>query len=329
MVKKKRIRWTYEMIKDEAQKYKTRGEFSKGSSKAYHAAIRINILDDVCSHMELVRTNWTYEMIKNEAQKYKTRGEFRKGSIKAYKAAQKMNILDDVGSHMELARTNWTYDMIKDEAQKYKTRGEFRKGSSKAYKAAIRINILDDVCSHMEFVNTNWTYDMIKDEAQKYKTRGEFQKINKNAYSAAIRMNILDDVCSHMPKRSQFGKVEDYRNRKTILYYIKVNEYWKIGVAIHELYEDPEDTILKYRYVMDIKKGDVNIEIIDYKIYDDGYYAAYNEAEIKEMYQEDLYTGERILGCDKSGVISEEKKRLRETEIFNRDIYDDIEYFFR
>ncbi len=43
--------WTFETVKEEASKYNTRGEFSKGNSPAYQYARKKNWLDIVCEHM--------------------------------------------------------------------------------------------------------------------------------------------------------------------------------------------------------------------------------------------------------------------------------------
>ena len=44
-------KWTDEMLRDEALKYETRGEFAKASRNAYYRAQRRGILDDICEHM--------------------------------------------------------------------------------------------------------------------------------------------------------------------------------------------------------------------------------------------------------------------------------------
>jgi hypothetical protein len=46
-----RKKWTIEKCKEEALKYEFRGEFQKKSKSAYHASIRHNILDEICSHI--------------------------------------------------------------------------------------------------------------------------------------------------------------------------------------------------------------------------------------------------------------------------------------
>ena len=45
------LKWTKELLAIEAQKYPTRWAFVKGALGAYHAAIRMNILDEICAHM--------------------------------------------------------------------------------------------------------------------------------------------------------------------------------------------------------------------------------------------------------------------------------------
>lgn len=45
------LKWTEELLKKEALKYKSRYEFLKNGKGAYIASKRRGILDDVCSHM--------------------------------------------------------------------------------------------------------------------------------------------------------------------------------------------------------------------------------------------------------------------------------------
>ena len=183
-----------------------------------------------------------------------------------------------------------------------------------------------------KYINTYYdkNAEEINKEVLKYSTRTEFHKANTNAYKAlkAKGEAFFDEICSHMPKKDFFGRIENYRNRRTILYYIKINNLWKIGLKIWESGRTPEEEILKGRYGQDIKYGNLDIKIIKYKVFEDGYYAALNEAEIKEMYEDDKYTGERILGYNKDGIIAENLLSFKETEIFTRDIYDDISYYF-
>ncbi len=143
------VSWTIELIQQEALKYNTRGSFQIGSKNAYDAANRMQVLDAVCSHMELQRVSWTIELIQQEALKYNTRGSFKAGSGSAYESARAKKILNDVCNHMKPQLMSWTLESIQQEALKYNTRGSFCKNSADAYSAARRIEALDTVCSHM------------------------------------------------------------------------------------------------------------------------------------------------------------------------------------
>jgi len=95
--------WTYELVKEEALKYKTRKEFLKNSCGAYNYAYSYNILNDICSHMEYIQKPngyWTKEKCHKKALKYNKRSVFKNKSTDAYKAAHRRGWLDDICSHM-------------------------------------------------------------------------------------------------------------------------------------------------------------------------------------------------------------------------------------
>ncbi len=100
------LKWSNEVLREEALKFKTRGEFQKRNLKAYRAAKTRGILDEVCAHMKLVRTYWTNEMLRKEAFQYFTRSEFALNSPSAYVLAKNRNILDEICSHMENSRNS-------------------------------------------------------------------------------------------------------------------------------------------------------------------------------------------------------------------------------
>lgn len=93
------IKWTDELLREEALKYDTRNSFSKNNRSAYYTSIKRGILDDICSHMSN-RFYWTEDILREEALKYNTRIEFNRGNDKAYRASIKMGILDDICKHM-------------------------------------------------------------------------------------------------------------------------------------------------------------------------------------------------------------------------------------
>ena len=191
-------KWTKQVIQAEALKYQKKSDFNNGCKRAYAAAYKMGILDDVCSHMQVLKTDWTMQLLQNEATKYRTRTEFEKGSSGAYQFALRRGWLDEICSHMEVKRINWSIEKISREALKYESRNEFMKGSPGAYGAARRLEIIDKVCSHMKILQTDWTKEGVHAEALKYETRVEFQNSSSGAYQFALRRGWLDEICSHM-----------------------------------------------------------------------------------------------------------------------------------
>ena len=105
MTKKWEKKWAdKETCRREALKYKTRSEFQKGNDGAYTYALRHGLLDEICSHMELVHVvKWnSKEACHNEALKYNLRSEFQHGCDSAYNYALKHGFLDEICSHMEV-----------------------------------------------------------------------------------------------------------------------------------------------------------------------------------------------------------------------------------
>jgi hypothetical protein len=140
------IKYTIEVIKNLASKYKTQYDFRKNEPNAYDAAKRNNWFDDL--GLEKTFNTWDYESVKKEALKYKNRNEFRKNNLGAYDFAKRNNILDDITKHMQ-KRTKWTKELAQLEALKYNSRIEFSKKSKNAYDASLKYGWLNDITKHM------------------------------------------------------------------------------------------------------------------------------------------------------------------------------------
>ncbi len=140
--------WSNKQLRYEASKYKTKSDFSIGSRGAYLSANKRDVMDKICSHMDVLYTFWTTETIKLEALKYNTKVDFQKGSKGAYDASRVKGIYGDVCSHMK-GNTKWTMESIKAKALEYRTRGEFCNGCPNAYGAARRRGMMKEICTHM------------------------------------------------------------------------------------------------------------------------------------------------------------------------------------
>ncbi len=199
--------WTKERVNDEALKYQTRSEFSKGARAAYQKAFKQGWLDEVCEHMErLVKPvgYWTRERIEKEAKKYSTRGEFAKANPSAYNRARNNGWLDDVCGHMGRLRKPpgyWTREKVLETAAQCSSLKEFRELHSAAQDAAHRLGLLSELRSVVKGdkrPNGWWTFERVAEEAAKYGTRKEFERSAPGACSAARKHGWMDTVCAHM-----------------------------------------------------------------------------------------------------------------------------------
>jgi predicted GIY-YIG superfamily endonuclease len=199
------IKWTIDILKQEALKYNTRAQFQKENPKAYGAALRYRIMDDITQHMgKRKNEKVTDDYILNIAKKYNTLKDFRFNEPNVYQLILRRNLIDDATSHMIRQYNKLTNDELKNIAKKYNTKTEFYQKDMLAYTQAARRGILDDITSHFIKSRQTWDLDKIKDVANQYDSVSEFKKTA--AYQAAHRMGVLPEVTSHMRRGKVFGK---------------------------------------------------------------------------------------------------------------------------
>jgi len=95
--------WDKQRCQTEAKKYNSKVDFSEGSMGAYHAALKNNWIDEICSHMSNDRRHdgYTEEELFIEAKKYQTKRDFRDAAEKKYLWALRHNLIDKICSHMK------------------------------------------------------------------------------------------------------------------------------------------------------------------------------------------------------------------------------------
>jgi predicted GIY-YIG superfamily endonuclease len=206
--------WDYDSCIQEALKYETRYEFSKGSPGAYRSSLRNGWLDEICGDMVERKKPDGYwdikENCKKEVLKYKTRNEFKKGSNGAYQSSFRNGWLDDICKDMVEVRKPDGHWNVKEncriEALKYNSRYEFRKGSGSAYNSSYKNGWLDEFCKDMiegKKPSNHWNVkENCKKEALKYETRNEFKKGSGSTYNSSLRNNWLDEF---FPKKTKKG----------------------------------------------------------------------------------------------------------------------------
>ena len=224
-------RWTFELLKSEALKYKTKGEFKKKNRKAYFAATKRDDYSLIVKHMpqylnrlglDKARIKWTSEKLREEALKYKRRMHFARHNINAYQAALRMGktFFNEICSHMVPSLTeSYAYYELKEIANRFSNKNEFRLKNPTAYAAARKRDDYVLIVGHMpEYLDRRgensptfkWTNEMLHEEALKYNTRGQFYEESPAAYLVTCRRKILDTICSHMEKSRNSSRSESF-----------------------------------------------------------------------------------------------------------------------
>lgn len=210
-IRKQKGYWTKELVHEKALQYQRRKKFKINSGDAYSFAWKNGFLDEVCSHMNLIKPKgyWTYERCQIEALKYGSRSEFNKKSPSSHTIAYKNNWLNEICKHMTLTSKPmyyWDFKNCHMHALKYSNRSDFKYNCSGGYGVARENNWLSEICSHMtekQKPNGYWTLENCKIEALKYKFRSEFRKKSNHVYNISRNSGFMNEICLHMPIRKQ------------------------------------------------------------------------------------------------------------------------------
>lgn len=152
-------KWNKELVHTEALKYDNRHDFAKGSPKAYSAAVRLKILDEVCSHMPNPKDHEckTIEDAIAIAKLCASRTELKEKHNKAYEMLREAKMLDGIAPDKEKRQAEkWTFEKRKEAASLCKSRKEFKSKFPQAYDVARANGELGAICSHMEYHRHKW-----------------------------------------------------------------------------------------------------------------------------------------------------------------------------
>lgn len=99
---KKNIKWTYEKLKESANRFKSVKEWRTTESSAYVVASQRKLLKELTKDMHKIGPKgfWTKENVKKSARKYSHKVDWIKSEGGAYRMALKKNWLDEVCKHM-------------------------------------------------------------------------------------------------------------------------------------------------------------------------------------------------------------------------------------
>lgn len=191
--------WTYDNLKQEANKYDNVGDFKNKSHSAYVSAQKYGYFDELTKHMSRKTKTYNEYEIKNVASKYSNFTDFYNNEKSIYHAARKLGIIDDITKNMKRSLRDTSIpkfnnpEEIRKEFVKYKSLGELRKDNVSLYNAIRKFDMLDEVRSYFNIKpKIDWTLDLLKSISSQYKNKGQLQKYNPAAYQQARKKNYLD-----------------------------------------------------------------------------------------------------------------------------------------
>lgn len=178
----KTTRWTDEALKNEAAKYKTRGEFQKNNPVAYTTSSRRGILDDICSHMEkagskYLRYIYVYEFPDNSVYvgltfnlDKRNLGHMTQPNSSVYQHMILTGYKPKIKSISELLDKDKASEIEGKMVEKYKSEGW--NILNRAKTGALGGSAL------------KWTDEEIKNEVRKYTTLNDFITKSPSAFQA-------------------------------------------------------------------------------------------------------------------------------------------------
>lgn len=135
-------KWTKNKVFEEAKKYSSRLDFSKGCKTAYNKAVAENWLDEM-EWLSLKTTKWTKELVIKESKKYDSVSNFMKKSIGAYMFAKRNGFLNEL--EFKQMVTTWTKEKVLEVRSQCKNISEFGKKYIGAYAFAKRNGFLNEL----------------------------------------------------------------------------------------------------------------------------------------------------------------------------------------
>lgn len=224
--------WTYNACFEEAKKYLYRGDFEKGSPRAYSVARTNNWLKNFDWLITINKPlgYWTKERVFEEARKYTMKHLFSKGCRGAYGAAERNGWLEEM-TWFEKPNPNnprvWSKEVVFALAEQFETKTEFRKANKGAYNVAWRNGWLEE----MEWLETSVREPYTKEEvltiARQYTTKNDFRKAVPNVYNSAQKKGWLEDMTWFMTARKY-----DRHNYCIYVYTDEDNKVAYVGLTV-------------------------------------------------------------------------------------------------
>lgn len=270
-------KWTYELLKEEALKYKTIKEFRLGSPNGYATCTKRKIIRELTTHMEPLghrfsRLVYVYEFPDNHAyvgltyDKNKRHGEhMRDGRGPVYK-------------HMKSTGNIPVYKMVSDLYIPKSDAQNLERETHQKYLDDGWVMLNSASCGALGGNDFKYSDDHLRTTALKYKNRGELKKYDFNVYHLII-FRKLYSFLDHMEWNGNTTYnleevIEECRKYKTrrelreknrpLYFWVCVNDHKEICFSHMKNFRkrkwDINEAIeisKKYTYIADFKKNDI------------------------------------------------------------------------
>jgi predicted GIY-YIG superfamily endonuclease len=155
-IQEQRIKWTDDMLRSVASKYKTKKEFYSQAPNAYKVAGDRGLLPELTKDMLDVfkghrgSRKYKKEDILQAASKYESKKDFADNEPKLVHIARYFGWYDEATEHMKNLRNEWPKEKVWQIALKYENYKDFSQNEPAAYSAAHRNGWLKDVTQHLK-----------------------------------------------------------------------------------------------------------------------------------------------------------------------------------
>jgi hypothetical protein len=202
-------KWTEELLKEEALKYKTRAEMQRKSSSAY-GIIKHRKLFHLFSHMKWEgNISHTLEECITEAKKYSTKGEFRKARYDLYQWVYQHGHSEIVFSHMQKLRVyKWNTEDAIEISKKYTTVKDFVKNDFNAHRHLQRKKNYKELTKHLIRENVRpkpWNIEDALEVSKKYQTLKEFKMYESSAFNFLTKQKNYQELTKHLKRLKSFS----------------------------------------------------------------------------------------------------------------------------
>jgi hypothetical protein len=219
-------KYTDDVIKQIASKYKTVKDFREKNRPIYDIAYKRKMLDDLFPDRQLgagAPLKRTDDEVRREASKYNSERDFRENNRNAWQIANNRKMLDDLFPDRKTGGgrdIKYTDDEIRREASKYKTVPDFQENSPTIFSTARNRKMLDDLFPDRQIGSgrvLKYSDNDIRREALKYKTDKDFKEENYKVYQIAYKRKMIDDLYPNRKKNIPFNDDEVRREASKYL----------------------------------------------------------------------------------------------------------------